>query len=251
MIEITKLKPDKKIFFISDLHLPLRPSGSARSRELEDKVLGWLTYIQPQTQALFLLGDIFDFWFEYKHLVPKGAIRFQVKLWEFVKADIPVYFFLGNHDGWSIDYLTKECGVQLFREPLSITIANKRFLVGHGDNIDPTRGYSLLRRLYHSRWLQSFVKALPPDWVYSKVDGHLTQKKYAKPSFFAKKDRIFHYCKDKIEPFNQHAFYIFGHTHCPYIKPLNDTSSYCNLGDWVFHYTYACFDGEALSLLTF
>ncbi|WP_342265747.1 UDP-2,3-diacylglucosamine diphosphatase [Cardinium endosymbiont of Philonthus spinipes] len=249
MIQIQKL--EQKIFFISDLHLPLRPSGVAISPQLEDKVLDWLDYIQPQAQALFLLGDIFDFWFEYKHLVPKGAIRFQAKLWEFYKAGIAVYFFLGNHDGWAIDYLTQECGVQLFREPASITIADKRFLVGHGDTFHATIRYTLLRRLYHSSWLQSFVRALPPDWVYNRVYRYLAKKKRTNPSFLQEKDRIFHYCKDKIEPFNHHEFYIFGHTHCPYIKALNHSSSYCNLGDWLFHDTYACFDGVTLSLLKF
>ena len=249
MIQIAKL--EKKVFFISDLHLPLRPSGVDSPPQLEDKVLDWLDYIKPQAQALFLLGDVFDFWFEYKHLIPKGAIRFQAKLWEFCKAEIPVYFFLGNRDGWSIDYLRQECGVQLFRKPASITIANKRFLVGHGDTFNPTTGYTLFRRLYRSSWLQAFVRAMPPDWFYNRVYRYLTKKKYAKHWFSQEKDRIFHYCKDKIEPFNHHEFYIFGHTHCPYIKALSHSSSYCNLGDWISHYTYACFDGVTLSLLKF
>lgn len=258
MIQIPKL--EKKIFFISDLHLPLRPSGIDGSPTLENKVIDWLDYIKPQAQALFLLGDIFDFWFEYKYLVPKGAVRFQAALWAFYKAGIPVYFFLGNHDGWSIDYLTQECGVQLLNKPASITIANKRFLVGHGDTMHPTMRYALFRRLYHSGWFQSFVRALPPDWVYGTINWYFTQKKvrllsykkkYGIPAFCEKKDRIFQYCKDKIEPFNHHEFYIFGHTHCPYIKALNHSSSYCNLGDWVSHYTYACFDGVALALLKF
>ncbi|AXI24183.1 Calcineurin-like phosphoesterase [Cardinium endosymbiont of Sogatella furcifera] len=249
MIQITTL--EKQIFFISDLHLPLRSSGVARSSHLEDKVLDWLDYIKPRTQALFLLGDIFDFWFEYTYLVPRGAIRFQVKLWEFTQAEIPVYFFLGNHDGWSIDYLTQECGVQLFREPASITIANKRFFVGHGDTIHPTMCYTLLRKLYHSAWLQAFVRALPPNWVYGGVDRYLSKKKCDNVSFCPQKDRIFDYCKDKIEPFNHHEFYIFGHTHCPYIKAFNHSSTYCNLGTWITNYTYACFDGITLSLLKF
>lgn len=258
MIEIPEL--NKKIFFISDLHLPLRPTGVDGPSELEDKVIDWLDYIKPQAQALFLLGDIFDCWFEYKHLVPKGAIRFQATLWTFVKAGIPVYFFLGNHDAWVIDYFTQECGVQLFSKPASITIADKRFLIGHGDTVHPTTAYALLRRLYDSSLIQSFVRLLPPDWVYNAIHGYLKKKrasvllsreKYDSPLFFQAKDRIFEHCKDKIEPFNHHEFYIFGHTHVPYIKALNHSSSYCNLGDWLCHYTYACFDGVALSLLKF
>ncbi|CDG50102.1 UDP-2,3-diacylglucosamine diphosphatase [Cardinium endosymbiont of Bemisia tabaci] len=258
MIQIPKIK--KKIFFISDVHLPLRPSGTNRPATLEDKIIDWLHHIKPQTQALFLLGDIFDFWFEYKYLVPKGAIRFQATLYAFYSAGIPVYFFLGNHDGWSIDYLTQECGVQLFRKPASITLANKRFLVGHGDTINPTTRYKLFHKLYHSGWLQFFMRMLPADWLYGTIDWYFTKKKgrlpyckdkYDPPSAFAEKDPIFQYCKDQIEPFDHHEFYIFGHTHCPYIKALNDSSSYCNLGDWVSHDTYACFDGVALSLHKF
>lgn len=247
----------KQVFFISDLHLPLATSGIDGPRGVEDKLLDWLDYIQPEAEALFLLGDIFDFWFEYKHLVPKGAFRFQAKLWAFFKANIPVYFFLGNHDGWAIDYLTQECGVQIFRKPASITIADKRFLVGHGDTFGANIGYTLLRKLYDSSWLQACVRTLPPDWFYAMVNRYLItkryflNKKYNNCSFYQEKDRIFRHCKDVIEPFNHHEFYIFGHTHCPYIKTISDSSSYCNIGDWVWHYTYASFDGATFSLRTF
>lgn len=251
VIQIPQLQKDKKIFFASDFHLPLRFSyTNTHATDQEDKVLAWLDYIKPQAQALFLLGDIFDFWFEYKYLIPKGFIRLQTKLLAFHKEQIPVYFFLGNHDCWSIDYLTQECGVQIFRKPASITISNQKFLVGHGDTINPTICYALLHKLYTNVLLQSIIKILPADWLYGIVRRYLLRDN-RNNSVFEQNDRIFQHCKDKIECSMHHNFYIFGHIHVPYIKELNHSSTYCNLGDWISHYTYACFDGLILSLLKF
>jgi UDP-2,3-diacylglucosamine hydrolase len=252
LIQIAELQKKKKIFFISDLHLPLQFSGSANATEQEDKVLAWLDYIKPKTHALFLLGDIFDFWFEYKFLVPKGAIRLLVKLLEFHKAQIPVYFFLGNHDYWCIDYLTQACGVQLFKKPESITICNQSFLIGHGDTFNPNPYHAIFYRWYHSAFLQSLARTVPADWLYGLIHRFVLRKNPIRNnSVFEKKDRIFKYCQEQIEPFVHHDFYIFGHMHAPIIKVLNDSSYYYNIGDWVSHYTYACFDGLALSLLNF
>jgi UDP-2,3-diacylglucosamine hydrolase len=252
-IQIVEIEKGKKIFFASDFHLPIRLSSTTNATHREDKILAWLSYIMSETQALFLLGDVFNFWFEYKYLVPKGAIRFQTKLLEFHQAQIPVYFFLGNHDCWSMDYFKQECGVQLFRKPASITICNQHFLVGHGDNINPTTKYAILQRLYKNDFLQSMIRVIPADWLYGMVHRYLLKKEYRirNNSVLEEKDRIFRYCKDKIEPFVHHDFYIFGHTHVPCIKTLNDSSRYCNLGDWASNCTYACFNGQELVLLKF
>ncbi|MDD9139400.1 MAG: UDP-2,3-diacylglucosamine diphosphatase [Candidatus Cardinium sp.] len=252
MIQITQLQKGKKIFFISDLHLPLQMSSKTNNSCREDKVIAWLNYIQPQAEALFLLGDIFDFWFEYKYLIPKGALRFQAKLLSFCEEKIPVYFFLGNHDYWAKDYLMHVSGVQIFRAPLSVCICNKRFLIGHGDTINPTRSYSLLLKLYHNALLQHLAKLLPADWLYGMVDYYCLKKNNRKKDWdLGQEDRILHYCKTEIEPSMHHDFYIFGHMHTPCIKAINHTSYYCNLGDWITHYTYGCFDGLVFSLLKF
>lgn len=253
LIQVAELQSNKKVFFISDLHLPLRISGNDVSTHREDKVLDWLDYIKPQAQALFLLGDVFEFWFEYKYLIPRGFLRFQIKLLEFYKEKIPVYFFVGNSDCWSIDYLMQECGVRIFQNPKSIHICNKSFFVGHGDTISATGSYRVIRKLYDNAFLQLITRTMPADWLYGIVYRFLKKKTYPfkNNSLFAEKDRIFQYCRDKIEPVMHHDFYIFGHTHVPFIGPLNNTSTYCNVGDWISDYTYSCFDGLRLSLLKF
>ena len=135
MIHIAQLENEKRIFFISDVHLPLQVSGHLTDSFRMNKVVAWLDYIQPQAAALFLLGDIFDFWFEYKYLIPKSAIRFQTKLWDFHIAQIPIYFFLGNHDAWAMDYLQQEFGVKIFKNPESIAVGKHSFFSG-------ARGYN-------------------------------------------------------------------------------------------------------------
>ena len=217
------------------------------------KLLSWLDYIMPKAQALFLLGDVFDFWFEYKYLIPKGALRFQAKLLEFHQANIPVYYFLGNHDCWAIDYFMQVCGIKLYRNYASLTICKKHFLVGHGDAVNPKTPYAILRKLYNNNFLQAVARILPVDWLYSIVQCHLRKRAYRimNNSVLEKNERILRYCKEKIEPCTHHDFYIFGHTHIPCIQILNNSSLYCNLGDWVSNCTYACFDGLELTLLKF
>lgn len=255
MIEITQLQEGKKVFFISDLHLPAAINHQKTEIEREKKVIAWLDYVQPQIQALFLLGDIFDFWFEYNYLVPKVSLPFQAKLLELYHAHIPIYFFLGNHDCWSKDYLTQQCGVIIVKAPASISICGRQFFIGHGDTIAPSIYGRLLEKIYRNAVFQSIVRILPSDWLYRMVYHCWIKKKQAvamdKDNSLAKKDRIFVYCKNHIEPFAHHDFYIFGHTHRPCLQKIHHKSYYCNLGDWISHYTYACFDGLTLSLLNF
>jgi UDP-2,3-diacylglucosamine hydrolase len=254
-IQIASLENNKKIFFASDIHFPLHGNGSVvNDAHREEKILAWLDCIKPAAQALFLLGDVFDFWFEYQYLVPKGALRFQAKLLEFYQAKIPVYFFLGNHDIWALNYFTTFFGLHVFRKPASISICNQRFLVGHGDNLNPTKGYAVWLRLYSNPFLQSMVRLIPADWLYRLVHSHLRRKAArvkTKSLSLEPEDPIFLCCKETIEPFFPHNFYIFGHTHMPCMQKISHSSQYCNTGDWVSHSTYAYFDGSTLELLAF
>lgn len=253
-IQIASLEDNKKIFFVSDIHFPLHGNDRVvKDNHREEKILAWLDRIKPEAQALFLLGDVFDFWFEYQYLVPKGAMRFQAKLLEFYQAKIPVYFFLGNHDVGALNYFTTFLGVHVFRKPTSISICNQRFLVGHGDSINPTKGYAVLLQLYTNHLFQCMVRLIPADWLYTMVHSHLRRKAArvrTNPSL-EQRDRIFLCCKETIEPFFPHNFYIFGHTHMPCMQKINHSSHYCNTGDWVSNNTYAYFDGSTLELLAF
>ncbi|MBX9890554.1 MAG: UDP-2,3-diacylglucosamine diphosphatase [Amoebophilaceae bacterium] len=253
-IELTTIANGKQVFFASDFHLPIQMKDiRCPTPYREEKIMAWLDYIMPHAQALFLLGDIFHFWFEYKYLIPKVALSFQNKLLALHQANIPVYYFLGNHDYWAMDYLTQACGIQVYKHPASIKIVNHTFLVGHGDFINPTFRETLLSKLYKNTFLTSFFRMLPADWLYWIVETYLNKKSKQNKKYwvFEKNDRIFQYCENKVEPFTHHDFYIFGHTHTPYIKALHSSSIYCNLGDWISNYTYASFDGTQLTLLNF
>jgi len=251
-MEIKTIQQDKKIFFASDFHLYTgqisnKREGNCPMHQREAKLCTWLHRIMPQTQALFLLGDIFDFWFEYKYLIPKIAPSFQAKLLEFLEANIPIYYFLGNHDCWAIDYFTG-IGIEVHKQNASIQICNKKFLVGHGDLLDYRSWQKIVSKLYRSSFCHTMARMLPPDVLYGIFNSFFKKKNCAPHTTMVNNDPLFDYCRYKIEPVNHHDFYIFGHMHNPCIKPIGAISTYCNLGDWISHNTYAYFDGIKLAL---
>jgi UDP-2,3-diacylglucosamine hydrolase len=246
------LPPNKKIFFAADFHLGA--SSYLATQEREKKIISWLDYIQPTTQALFLLGDIFDCWFEYKHVVPKGFVRLQAKLASFTDQGIPVYFFLGNHEMAVYDYFVHELKLSICTKPMSFYIGNTSFLVGHGDEWGSSWPYRLFKRWVHTN--PGF------KWIFSKIHpdmglpwmGWMSEKsrnKNKKKEFLYKEDRIANFCKRQIEPYIHHDFYIFGHLHTPYHATLNARSQYYNVGDWVKHSTYGAFDGKQFTIQCF
>ena len=157
-----RLQAGKKVYFVSDVHLGAPVLDNDRERE--NRLIRWLDTIRPDCSELFLLGDIFDFWFEYKRAVPKGHVRFLAKICEFTDQGIPVHFFTGNHDIWAFGYLPEECGVILHTHNEIFRIAGKRFLIGHGDALNPQdKGYLFLYRIFHNRFLQRCFRGLHPD----------------------------------------------------------------------------------------
>ena len=157
-----RLQAGKKVYFVSDVHLGAPVLDNDRERE--NRLIRWLDTIRPDCGELFLLGDIFDFWFEYKRAVPKGHVRFLAKICEFTDQGIPVHFFTGNHDIWAFGYLPEECGVILHTHNEIFRIAGKRFLIGHGDALNPQdKGYLFLYRIFHNRFLQRCFRWLHPD----------------------------------------------------------------------------------------
>ena len=246
---------NKKIYFASDFHLGT-PSYEA-SRTRERKVVEWLDNIIEDCHTLFLVGDLFDFWFEYKTVVPKGYIRFLGKLAEFSDRGIPIYLFTGNHDMWMFDYLEKELGVKIIREPKDFVFNNKRFHIGHGDGLGPGDAqYKILKKIFANKVCQWLFERIHPNlgigianmWSKKSRAGNSNKKEEI---FQGEKEWIYQYCLEKENSNSKYDFYIFGHRHLPIDMKVGEKARYMNLGEWLNYFTYASFDGNNLILETF
>ena len=247
----SRMNPNKKIYFASDFHLGV-PSYE-KSLVREKLIVKWLDEVKTDAHEIYLMGDVFDFWFEYKHAVPKGFIRLLGKIAEIVDSGIPVTLFTGNHDMWMFDYLTKELGVTIHREPITREYSGKKFYLGHGDGLGPgDHGYKFIKKIFSNSFSQWLFARLHPNFGIGMAH-YWSRKSRASQS---PKDESFKgedsewlalYSKDilKKEHFD---YFIFGHRHLPLDIKLSEKSRYINLGEWVNHTTYAVFDGSTLEL---
>ncbi len=244
----------KKIFFASDFHLGVPNHEVSVARE--KKIIAWLDSIKNEAHTIYLLGDIFDFWFEYKHAIPKGHIRLQGKLAELRDAGIPIVFFTGNHDMWMFDYFPKELGIPVYRDPLVLEVGSQRLLIGHGDGLGPgDHTYKILKKFFNSSFCQWLFARLHPNlgigianrWSKS---SRLTNMKREDGYQGNEKEFLWVYCNE-IEQKQHHDYYIFGHRHLPLDLPIGEHSRYINLGEWVNFSTYAVYDGKTVALKTF
>ncbi len=240
----------KKIYFLSDFHLGV-PTHKA-SIEREKKIVRFLDSIKHDITELFLLGDAFDFWFEYKRAVPKGHIRLLGKLAEFTDSGIPVHYFTGNHDMWMFDYLPTEIGIKLYHQPITRTIDGKVFFIGHGDGLGPgDHGYKFIKKVFankFSQWLfarfhPNFGISLANFWSRrSRISTGTTDDKYLGDD----KEFLVQFIKKKQQT-EKTDYFIFGHRHLPINMSVGE-AKYINLGDWVKYFTYCVWDGEKLEL---
>lgn len=244
----------KKIYFASDNHLGAPTQEQSRPRE--KKFVAWLDDIKHDAAAIFLVGDLFDFWFEYKTVVPKGFTRTLGKLAEITDSGIPIYFFVGNHDLWMDGYFEEELNIEVFHKPSEFVFNDKRFFVGHGDGLGPNdKGYKRMKKVFTNPFFQWCFRWLHPD-IGVKLAQHLSVKnKLISGDDDAKflgedKEWLVHYSKRKLED-KHRDYFVFGHRHLPMEIKLNDTSTYVNLGDWIQYYTYGVFDGETFQLKTY
>jgi UDP-2,3-diacylglucosamine hydrolase len=250
---INTLPPGKKIFFASDFHLGV-PNKEA-SRDREKKIVRWLESIENEAEAIFILGDIFDFWFEYKHLIPKGFIRLQGKLAFLKDNGIPIYFFTGNHDMWMFDYFPQELGIPVFREPQTLKVGNHTLMIGHGDGLGPgDHFYKFLKKIFANKLCQMAFSVVPGTIGmgianYWSKNSRLSNNK-REEKFLNEQEWLFQYCKD-MEAKIHFDYYIFGHRHLPLEMEVSATSKYINLGEWVNYFTYASFDGSKVTLEKF
>ena len=245
-MRLIDLNSDKKVYFASDFHLGAPNHDESRKRE--HKIIEWLNHIQKDAQVLFLVGDIFDFWYEYKKVVPKGFVRIQAKIAELVDQGIDVYFFLGNHDMWMKSYFSEELGVRMIENELEIEIQGKTFYISHGDGLGPgDYGYKFIKKVFRNPICQFLFSMVHPSFAlsvanyFSKRSRSYTGKN--DDSFSQKeKEWLYLFCKEKLK--SQHFdYFIFGHRHLP-MEISVQSSKYINLGEWMNFQSFASFDGQ-------
>ena len=235
---------NKKIYFASDQHLGA-PSPEA-SLPREKKFVAWLDTIKEDAGTIFLLGDLFDFWFEYKTVVPKGFVRVLGKLAELKDAGIAIYFFVGNHDLWMRDYFQKELNIPVFHKPQEFDINGKIFLIGHGDGLGPNdHGYKRMKKVFTFPFFKWLFRWLHPDigvrlGHYFSVKNKLISGDVDARFLGEENEWLAQYCRRKLTE-KHYDFFVFGHRHLPLEIELNNNSTYINLGDWIQYFTYGEF----------
>ncbi len=245
------ISKNKKIYFASDQHLGAPTAEKSFLRE--KKFVAWLDEVKKDAEAIFLLGDLFDFWFEYKTVVPKGFVRVLGKLAEISDSGIPIYFFIGNHDLWMKDYFEKELNITVFYKPQEFSINNKTFLIGHGDGLGPKdKGYKRMKKVFTFPLFQWMFKWLHPDLgvklgQYMSVKNKLISGDEDAKFLGEENEWLVQYCKRKLET-KHYDYFVFGHRHLPLEIDLKNNSKYINLGDWIQYFTYGVFDGETFLL---
>ena len=239
-----------KIYFISDAHLGLFPEAGSAERELI--LVRWLDSIKDDAAELYLLGDMFDFWYEYRYVVPKGHTRFLGKIAELSDSGVKIHFFTGNHDIWTYDYLSRETGATIYRHHVQREMNGRHFFIGHGDGIGSgDMGYKLLKGIFTCRFLQWMFSLLHPDLALRFGKWWSKNSRYAKgiiaePYKGENAELQVVFATETLKKQN-YDYFIFGHRHIAYEISLGK-SKVVNLGDWISHFTYAVWDGKDLEL---
>ncbi|MFO8001587.1 MAG: UDP-2,3-diacylglucosamine diphosphatase [Marinilabilia sp.] len=249
------MKQQKNIYFASDAHLGAPTIKDHRAHE--KRFVAWLDSIKDNTRELYLMGDIFDFWFEYRHVVPRGHTRFLGKLCEFTDQGIPVHFFTGNHDIWIFDYLPKEIGVTVHKEQYTPVIDGKRFFLAHGDGLTRfEEHYKKIKSVFTNPLAQKLFHWLHPDLGIALANfwsrkSRQSNEDSEKAKFQGEENEwLIIYAKEILQT-RHFDYFIFGHRHIMLDLPLNENSRICYLGDWVTQFSYAVWNGETLSLKSF
>lgn len=248
-----ELRTDQPIYFASDQHFGA--PTPAESKQRERQFLDWLEYIHPKAGALFLLGDLFDFWFEYKKVVPKGFVRILGKLAQMADAGLPIFYFVGNHDLWMKDYFSSELGIPVFHQPQEFQLNDTRFLIGHGDGLGPKdKGYKRMKKVFTNPFFQTLFRWFHPDLGVALAQYLSTKNKLISGDederFLGEDEEWLAQYSRRKEAEQHRDYYVFGHRHMPLEISINATSVYMNIGDWITHYTYAEFSEGKLSLKT-
>ncbi len=243
-----------KIYFASDFHLGAPDRATSQIRE--KTIVRWLDFIKEDATELFLVGDIFDFWFEYKRAIPKGFIRLLGKLAELSDLGIKIHIFTGNHDMWMFDYLKEELNAELYRKPIQIERQSKKLFIGHGDGLGPgDHGYKFIKKVFENKLCQWLFARLHPNFGIGLAD-YFSRKSRAKTGksdekFLGEENEwLAVYSKEQLT-IQHHDYFIFGHRHLPLTIPLSEKSTYFNLGEWLNYNSYGVLKNGEFTLSYF
>lgn len=253
-LSVMQIPQGKKIYFISDFHLGVPDHASSLARE--KKIIRFLDQAKLDAERIFIVGDLFDFWFEYKKVVPKGFVRILGKMAEITDCGVPIEFFVGNHDMWMNGYFEAELNIPVYHEPREYEFNGKFFLVGHGDGLGPgDHGYKFLKKVFRNPVCKFLFGIIPPyigmNIAHWSSRGSRSVTGNSDDKFLGEeKEWLISYCREQLKQ-KEYNYFIFGHRHLPIDFTLSNSSRYINLGDWIKYYTYAVFDGDKLELKTF
>ena len=239
----------KKVYFASDVHL-----GSPSHKnplEIEKKFVNWLESIKNDAKEIYLVGDIFDFWFEYKKAIPRGFTRFISKLCDLNDAKIPVHFITGNHDIWIFDYLPSETGIIVHKKPIIVEIDGSKFFIAHGDGLTKNeKTYNIMKKIFHNRVAQWFFRWLHPDIGIKIAEIWSRQSRKSRSDnrvLVPEKERLVDWAIEKLKK-EYFDFFIFGHRHIEKDMKIKEKSRVIYLGDWVKIFSYGVWDGNNFEL---
>lgn len=244
-----------KIYFASDFHLGA--PNQEKSLEREKLIVKWLDEVSKDAKEIYLVGDIFDFWFEYKHAIPKGFVRLQGKIAELTDSGIPIHVFTGNHDMWIFDYLPKELGITLHRDSIVREFDGKKFLIGHGDGLGPgDKGYKFIKKVFASKLCQWLFARIHPNLGigianYWSSKSRKVNAEYDEQFHGEENEWLVIFCKEYLQKNDPVDYFIFGHRHLPLEIKVGEKSTYFNLGEWIKYNSYGVFDGEKMELKTY
>lgn len=242
---------NKNIYFLSDFHLGVPDYESSLIRE--KKIISFLNSIQHNAQEIFIVGDMFDFWYEYKKVIPKGYVRLLGKLAELTDAGIPIHFFIGNHDMWMNGYFEKELNIPVYHEPQIFERNGLKLFIGHGDGLGPgDYGYKFIKKIFRNKFCQFLFGIIHPNWGIG-LANYFSQKSREKTGtsdehfLGEEKEWLVQFCRTTLEK-EHFDYFIFGHRHYPIDYKLNEKSNYINLGDWINNFSYAVLTNSKLEL---
>lgn len=246
-----ELAQNKKVYFLSDFHLGVPDHVS--SLEREKRIVEFLSIAQKDAAHIFIVGDLFDFWYEYRKVVPKGYVRILGKMAEITDSGIPMTFFVGNHDMWMRGYFEKELNIPVYYEPKEFEFNGKKFLVGHGDGLGPgDHGYKFIKKVFRNPVCQWLFGILPPA-IGVGVANYMSHSSRAATGQSDRKflgeenEWLIIYSKEVLQK-KYYDYFVFGHRHLPIDFSLSECSRYINLGDWIYYNSYAVFDGNDIYL---
>ncbi|MBL7890446.1 MAG: UDP-2,3-diacylglucosamine diphosphatase [Bacteroidia bacterium] len=248
------MQAGKKIYFASDFHLGVPSFEKSLARE--KRIVKWLDEIKHDAAEIYLMGDMFDFWFEYKYAAPKGFVRLLGKIAEITDSGIPVTFFTGNHDMWMFDYLPREIGVTIYKDPIEKEFNGKKFFLGHGDGLGPgDKGYKFIKKIFSNKFCQWLFARIHPNFGIGMANYWSRKSRLSNgpedEKFTGEENEWLVVFAKEVLKTKHFDYFIFGHRHLPLDIKLAENSKYINLGEWVNYNTYAVFDGNIVELKKF